>query len=206
MTLQAGAATVAAPALSFVSSREPFAGFARPSLCMGTWTERLEAAPRISSGTWPVHQIVDFFLAFLGWAAIVVSSAVLPVEDLGVRSVALYLHLIFVPVGFGAVVMMNVYAVLLRMGRQTVRDVVALTSVAHQLMAVGLGGLTATGIALDPDLDSPLMRAKLLLLLVLMLNAVRVQESTRRIVGPVVVSQIAWWGTIGIGYIITTAR
>jgi len=173
---------------------------------MGIWTERLEAAPRISSGTWAVHQIVGNFLAFLGWAAIGVSRAVLPVQDLGVQSVALYLHLIFVPVGFGAVVMMNVYAVLLRMGRQTARDVVALTSVAHRLMAVGLAGLTATGIALDPDLDSPLMRAKLVLLLVLMLNAVRVQESTRRIVGPVVVSQLAWWGTIGIGYIITTTR
>lgn len=150
--------------------------------------------------------IVDFLLAFLGWAAIVVSSAVLPVEDLGVRPVALYLHLIFVPVGFGAVVMMNVYAVLLRRGRQTLWNVVALTSVAHRIMAVGLAGLTATGLALDPDLDSPLMRAKLVLLLVLMLNAVRAQRSTRRIVGPVLVSQMTWWGTIGIGYVITTAR
>ena len=173
---------------------------------MGTWAEPRDAAPGISSGAWPVDQIVDFFLAFLGWAAIVVSSAILPVEDLGVRTAALYLHLIFVPVGFGAVVMMNVYAVLWRLGRQRMREVAALTSVAHRLMAVGLAGLTATGIALDPDLDSPLMRAKLGLLLVLMLNAVRIQESTRRIVGPVVVSQIAWWGTIGIGYVITTAR
>ena len=142
----------------------------------------------------------------LGWAAIVVSSAVLPVEDLGVRSAALYLHLIFVPVGFGAVVMMHLYLVLWRMGRQRQRDVLALTSVAHRLMAAGLAGLTATGIALNPDLESPLMRTKLVLLLVLMLNAVRVQQSTRRIVGPIVVSQAAWWGTLAIGYVITTAR
>ena len=142
----------------------------------------------------------------LGWAGIVVSTAVLPVEDLGLRSAALYLHLIFVPVGFGPVVMTHVYLVLWRMGRQRRRDVVALTSVAHKIMAAGLAGLTATGIALDPDLDSSLMRTKLVLLLVLMLNAVRVQQSTRRVVGPVVVSQIAWWGTIGIGYVITTAR
>ena len=142
----------------------------------------------------------------LGWAAIVGSSAVLPVEDLGVRSAAVYLHLIFVPVGFGAVVMLHLYLVLWRMGHQKRREVLALTSVAHKLMAVGLAGLTATGIALDPDLDSPLMRTKLVLLLVLMLNAVRVQQSTRRIAGPVVVSQIAWWGTLAIGYVVTTAR
>ena len=175
-------------------------------LYMHVLTERGERARASLSRAWPLQQAADCLLVVLAWAAIVVSSAVLPVEDLGVRSAALYLHLIFVPVSFGAVVMMNVYAVLLRMGRQTARDVVALTSVAHRLMAVGLAGLTATGIALDPDLDSPLMRAKLVLLLVLMLNAVRVQESTRRIVGPVVVSQLAWWGTIGIGYIITTTR
>lgn len=149
---------------------------------------------------------MDVCLVVLGWAGIVVSSAVLPVEDLGVRSVALYLHLVFVPVSFGAVVMMNVYAILGRMGRQRMRDVLALTGVAHRLMAAGLAGLIATGIALNPDLRSPLMRTKLVLLLVLMLNAVRVQQSIRRVVGPVVVSQVAWWGTIGIGYVITTAR
>ena len=92
---------------------------------------------------------MDTCLVVLGWAGIVVSSAVLPVEDLGVRPVALYMHLIFVPVSFGAVVMMNVYAILGRMGRQRLPDVLALTSVAHRLMAAGLAGLIATGIALD---------------------------------------------------------
>jgi hypothetical protein len=150
--------------------------------------------------------VADCLLVILGWAGIVASSAVLPVDDLGVRSAALYLHLIFVPVSFGAVVMMHVYLVLWRMRRQGRRDVLALTSVAHTLMAGGLAGLTATGIALEPDLSSPLMRTKLVLLLVLMLNALRAPQSPRRIVGPVVVSQIAWWGTIGMGYLITTAR
>jgi hypothetical protein len=173
---------------------------------MHTWAERGERARASSSGAWPLQQATDCLLVILGWAGIVASSAVLPVEDLGVRAAALYLHLIFVPVGFGAVVMMHLYLVLWRTGRLRQRDVLALTSVAHNLMAAGLAGLTATGIALDPDLGSPLMRTKLVLLLVLMLNAVRVQHSTRRIVGPVVVSQIAWWGTLGIGYVITTAR
>lgn len=142
----------------------------------------------------------------LGWAAIVVSSAVLPVEDIEVEAVARYLHLIFVAVGFGAVVMSHVYLVLCRTGHQPPTDVRALTSVTHTLMATGLAGLATTGIALDPDLSSPLIQVKLALVLVLMLSAVRVQQSHERIIGPVVVSQIAWWGTIGIGFLITTAR
>jgi hypothetical protein len=173
---------------------------------MHTLAQREERTRASSSGAWPLQQAADCLLVVLGWAGIVVSSAVLPVEDLGVRSAALYLHLIFVPVGFGAVVMMHVYLILWRTGRQRRGDVLALTTVTHKLMAAGLAGLAATGIALEPDLSSPLMRTKLFLLLVLMLGAVRVQQSTRRIVGPVVVSQIAWWGTIAIGYVITTAR
>jgi hypothetical protein len=173
---------------------------------MHVWAERGERARASTSRAWPLQQAPDCLLVVLGWAVIVISSAVLPVEDLGARSAALYLHLIFVPAGFGAVVMTHVHLVLWRMGRQPRRQVLALTSVTHTLMAAGLAGLTATGIALEPDLSSPLMRTKLVLLLVLMLNAVRVQQSPRRIVGPVVVSQIAWWGTIGIGYVITTAR
>jgi hypothetical protein len=159
-----------------------------------------------SSRAWSRQQAADCLLVALGWAAIAVSSAVLPVDDLGVRTTALFLHLIFVPVGFGAVVMSHVYLVLCRPGRQRPQNVRALTSVTHTLMAAGLAGLAATGIALDPDVSSPPMRVKLVLILVLMLSAVRVQQSHRRILGPVVVSQIAWWGTVGIGYLITTAR
>lgn len=152
------------------------------------------------------QQAVDCLLVALAWASIVVSAAVLPVDDLGVRTTALFLHLIFVPVGFGAVVMSHVHLVPCRTGRRRPSDVRALTGVTHTLMATGLAGLATTGIALGPDVGSPLMRAKLVLLLVLMLGAVRVQQSHQRIVGPVVVSQIAWWGTIGIGFLITTAR
>jgi hypothetical protein len=166
----------------------------------------MDPARAASARTWPLQKAADFLIVVVGWAAIVVSSAVLPVEDLGARSAALYVHLMFVPIAFGAVVIGHVYLLLGRTGRQRPRDVVALTTVTHRLMAAGLAGLTATGIALDPDLSSPLMRTKLVLLLVLMLNAVRVQQSKRRIVGPVVVSQVAWWGILGIGYVITTAR
>jgi len=171
---------------------------------MSAAAERARALP--SSRQWPLHQATDFLVALLGWGAIVVSAAVLPVQGLSLRPAALFVHLVFVPVGFGAVMMMNVYTVLWRMGRQSMPGVLALTSVAHRVMAAGLAGLTASGIALDPDLQSPLMRVKLALLLILMLNAVRAQQSTRRLVAPIVVSQITWWGTIGIGFLTTTSR
>jgi hypothetical protein len=160
----------------------------------------------VPSRGWPLHQAGDFLLVLLGWSAIVAGSALLPVDRLAVRPVALFVHLIFVPVGFGAVVMTSVYAVLGRTGRRSLPGVLALTSVAHQVMAAGLAGLTASGIALDPDLQSPLMRLKLVLLLVLMLSAVRAQQASRRIVGPIVVAQVAWWGAIGIGFLTTTSR
>ena len=160
---------------------------------------------------------------FLGWAVVVVSSAVMPVGDLGLRGAALFVHLISVPVGFGAAVMMNIYMVLWRLGHQSLRDVLGLISVAHRLLAGGLAGLIATGIALDPDLQDPLMRVKLGLLLALMLNAARTQHSighltalaagdtvprsvTRHVVGSAAISQIAWWGTIVIGFVTTTSR
>jgi hypothetical protein len=172
------------------------------------------------------HRAGDFVLVFLGWVAIVVCSAVLPVDDLGLGRAALFVHLICVPLGFGAVVMMNVYMVLWLLGRHSLRDVVALTSVAHQLLAAGLAGLIASGIALDPDLGNPSMRVKLVLLLVLMLNAARARHLldrlevlapamagharprsvTRRVAGSAVISQVAWWGTIVIGFVTTTSR
>lgn len=122
--------------------------------------------------------------------------------------------------------MMNFYTVLWLLGRQSLRDALALTSVAHRILAGGLAGLIATGIALDPDLQDTLMRVKLALLLLLMLNAARAQHLVgrlealaprmaghtlpgpvnRHVVGSAAISQVAWWGAIVIGFVTTTSR
>jgi hypothetical protein len=150
-----------------------------------------------------------------------VAAAILPVEDRTAGRAALFVHLICLPMAFGGVVIANVYMLRWLSGRCSLRDVLTLTSVAHPLMAIGLGGLIASGIALDPDLQATSMRVKLVLLLVVMLNAVRLQQFrgsleamdpavtgekvpwpvVRRLIGGSLVSQAAWWGSIVIGFL-----
>jgi hypothetical protein len=124
------------------------------------------------------RQATDFLVVLLGWLVVVGTAALLPVLGRGADQTALFLHLVCLPVAFGAVVMVDVYLARWLFRRMRVRDVLSLAGVAHQVMAIGLGGLIASGIALDPDLQSIQMRLKLLLLLVLMLNAVRMRRAT----------------------------
>jgi hypothetical protein len=167
----------------------------------------------------------DFLIVFAGWLAVVAGAAVLPVDDGGLRRTALFVHLTCVPLGFGAVVMSSVYTVRWLTGRSSLRDVRALADVAHPIMAVGLGGLIASGIALEPDLGSTLMRVKLLFLLVVMVNAVRMRRWSgrlatlapdvagdnvpwsviRNVVGGAALTQSAWLGAIAIGLLNQTA-
>lgn len=171
------------------------------------------------------HDATDFLVVLAGWLAVVGSAAVLPVDDGGLRRTALFVHLICVPLGFGAVVMSSVYTLRWLSGRSRVRDVRALANVAHPIMAVGLGGLIASGIALGPDLHSTLMRVKLLFLLLVMVNAVRMRRWSgrlealapdvagdsvpwsviRNVVGGAVITQSAWFGAIVIGFLNETS-
>jgi hypothetical protein len=171
------------------------------------------------------HDATDFLVVLAGWLAVVGGAAVLPVDDGELRPVALFVHLVCVPLGFGAVVMSSVYTVRWLTGRCRMRDVRSLANVTHPLMAVGLGGLIASGIALEPDLGSTLMRVKLLFLLVVMLNAVRMRRWSgrletlapdvagddvpwsviRNIVGGSVLTQSAWIGAIAIGFLNQTS-
>jgi hypothetical protein len=170
-------------------------------------------------------QATDLLLVLLAWIAVVVSASVLPVDDAGFGGTALFVHLVSLPIAFGAVVMVDVYLVLWLCGRRTVQDVLSLTGVAHRLMAVGLGGLIASGIALQPDLGEPLFQVKLVLVLAIMLSAVRLQHTTRmleelrptvrgdsvpwpvlRRVGTALLSQGAWWAVIVIGFLVNASR
>jgi hypothetical protein len=167
----------------------------------------------------------DFLIVFAGWLAVVAGAAVLPADDGGLRQIALFAHLICVPLGFGAVVMSAAYTVRWLSGRCRVRDVQAVANVTHPLMAVGLGGLIASGIALEPDLEATLMRVKLLFLLVVMVSAARMRQWSgrldalapdvagdnvpwsvmRNVVGGAVLTQSAWLGAIVIGFLNQTS-
>jgi hypothetical protein len=166
----------------------------------------------------------DFLIVVGGWLAVVTGAAVLPADEGGLRGAALFVHLVCVPIGFGTVVMSAVFTMRWLSGRCRLREVQALANVTHPLMAAGLGGLIASGLALEPDLQSTMMRVKLLLLLVVMLNAVRMRRWSgrlevlapdvagdnvpwpviRNVVGGAVLTQAAWVGAIVIGFLTTT--
>jgi hypothetical protein len=181
------------------------------------------AAP---SGALP-RRLGDFAVVTAAWALAVTAAAAFPLEHSGVAKVALFVHLMSMAVGFGAVVMVDVYGLLWLLGYRTLSELMTLVKAAHGVIAVGLGGLLASGIALKPDLASPLGRLKLFFVLIVMLNGVaaqrtlhRLTESLRadvrgasipwavfqRVLSAALISQSSWWGAITIGFLTSAGR
>lgn len=169
----------------------------------------------------------DFALVTAAWGVAVVGAAVFPLDDPDVGRAALFIHLVSMAVGFGAVIMIDVYGLLWLFGSRTLSDLVALATAAHGVIAVATGGLLASGIALRPDLGTPLARFKMVLVLVLMLNGVAAQRMLYRMTATLrpdvsgasipwggfqrglaaaLISQASWWGSISIGFITTASR
>lgn len=184
------------------------------------------AAPTAASTAVP-HRAADFALVAAAWVLAVVGAVVFPLDDPQIARAALFIHLVSMAAGFGAVLMIDVYGLLWLFGYRTLSDVVALASAAHGVIAVGVGGLLASGIALRPDLETPLARFKMLLVLVLMLNGAAAQRTLhrmkdrlspevsgasipwsgfQRMLTAALVSQSTWWGCIAIGFITNANR
>jgi len=175
----------------------------------------------------PARRAISFAVVTGAWALAVLATAVVPARDPQVAGVALFIHLVSMAVGFGAVVMVDVYGLLWLFGARTLSELVALAKVAHGVIALGVAGLLASGIPLRPDLTSGLARLKLLLVLVLMLNGVAAQRALhrlqatlptdlrgasipwvafQRVLFAALVSQSTWWGAIAIGFVTNGRR
>jgi hypothetical protein len=184
-------------------------------------------ADTISLPTKTARRASDFVAVIGAWLLAVMAAAALPLRDPHGARVALFVHLISMAVGFGAVIMTDVYGTLWLLGHRTLDDVLSLAAAAHTLIALAVGGLLASGIALRPDLTSPLARLKLGLVLVLMLNGVAAQRTLHRLrhtlpsevsganipwdafqrtVAAAAVSQSTWWGAIAIGFLTNANR
>ena len=185
------------------------------------------SAPSRPTTAAPPLRPADIALVTAAWALAVVGAAVFPLDDPQVARAALFIHLVAMAVGFGAVIMVDVYGLLWLFGYRTLSDLVALAAAAHGVIAVGVGGLLASGIALRPDLDTPLARFKMVLVLALMLNGVAAQRMLQRMgtslppdvrgaripwagfqraLVTAMVSQSTWWGCIAIGFITNANR
>jgi len=169
----------------------------------------------------------DYAAVTGAWAVAVVAAAVFPLDDPLVTRVALFIHLMSMAIGFGAVIMIDAYGLLWLFGHRTLAELVDLDTVAHTVIAVAVGGLLASGVALQPNLGKPLAVFKMLLVLVLMLNGLAAQRMLQRLrrtlppatrgssipweafqrgLSAALISQATWWGSIAIGFITNAGR
>lgn len=192
-------------------------------------TRRTPAAPVAvapATRTRRARPIVDYAAVAGVWAVAVAAAAVFPLDHPQVSRVALFVHLVSMAIGFGAVIVIDVYGLLWLAGRRTLSELLDLGAAAHAMIAIAVGGLLASGIALQPDLDATLAQLKMLLVLVLMLNGLAAQRFLARLrrlppetrgdsipwaafqrgLTAALVSQASWWGAIAIGFITNAAR
>jgi hypothetical protein len=132
--------------------------------------------------------------------------------------VALFVHLISLVVGFGAVLAVDWYGLLSLSRRVTIGDVLLTAERLTPLIWIGLAGLTASGVLLKPNLSSWLVLTKLFCVVgvgivgVLALSTSRLME--RQMPAPARslihrgmmlagASQTLWWTAVIIGFITT---
>ncbi|MGW7378707.1 hypothetical protein [Streptomyces sp. NPDC054794] len=186
----------------------------------------LPSEPSVSPQAGPVRRLGLFdtwwtvaaaaLAACLGLSACAWISLHLRVDP-ALHTVALFVHLASLVLGFGAVLMADYYALLFLTGRCALRDALGSTAHLHVPIWTGLAGLVASGVMLQPDLDSPLTRVKSVLVLVLTLNGLQAgllnrrmaQRATAAVLAPrflgwgtatALVSQVCWWGAVVIGF------
>lgn len=132
------------------------------------------------------------------------------------HDVALFAHLGFLILGFGAILVADYFFALWVLGRATFMEAVVNTSRLHPLVWSGLVGLVISGALLGPNLASGITILKLGFVAMLTLNGVQAMALGRRMsalngVPPMglllwggltaAVSQICWWGAVVIGFL-----
>jgi hypothetical protein len=132
------------------------------------------------------------------------------------RDFALFAHLGFLVLGFGAVLVADYFFALWVLGRSTFAEAVANASRLHLLVWSGLVGLVISGALLSPNLTSGTTILKLGLVAALIINGVQAMALGGRmsvldeappmrllILGGLTsaVSQICWWGAVVIGFL-----
>ncbi len=139
--------------------------------------------------------------------------------------VVLFLHLLSLVLGYGAVLLVDWAGLWYVLRHKTKQDLLKLTSMAQPIIWLGLSGLIITGVLLRPNLAKPLTQLKLLLVAIIVMNGVNLhfvqramrsetiqtfwQLPKRLIVWSVVsisLSQLAWLGAMVIGFINTSSH
>ena len=157
---------------------------------------------------------------FLGWLAAVVAGAMIaPVP--AARPWALFGHLVFLAISFGAVLAVELHGLAALLRITTLGRVASVATSLDPLIWGGLIGLAATGAVLAPDLARPLTVVKLIAVLAVAINGLWARELAHalRAVPPTArgiprhllaralrvsaVSQVGWWSAVAIGFLTT---
>ncbi|MCX4986196.1 hypothetical protein [Streptomyces sp. NBC_00572] len=137
--------------------------------------------------------------------------------DGSLQTVARFLHLAFLTVGFGSVLAVDWFAVLWLTGRRPLAGVLDTACALQTPIWAGLGGLVVTGLFLRPDLGSTLTLVKLGLVVAVTLNGLWAHRLGQLLDGfrdsavprgllvrsgvAATVSQTGWWGACLIGFL-----
>jgi hypothetical protein len=155
----------------------------------------------------------------LAWGAAVTAGSHLR-PGAYVHHGALFVHLVSLVAGLGAVIVLDVYGAGSMFGRRSPVTVARLAGSLEPLIWGGLAGLAISGALLAPNLQSPLTWVKLAAVLAAGLNGVNAHglgqavealpdgTSLRelpkrllwRLLGTAAVSQAAWWIAVLIGF------
>lgn len=139
---------------------------------------------------------------------------------------ALIVHLISLTVSLGAVVVIDWTGLAWMAGLRTLRETMRTAEAASPLVWLGLAGLLASGLLLEPDLGTPLPWVKMTAILLLANNGLVVDQLELqmrrlapgasageippsllwRIKGSVVASHVGWWTAVGVGIVTMLQR
>lgn len=183
---------------------------ALPSPLLETKGRRIEAL-RMLAGYGGAALGVTVGLVAAIWVTLHVSP------DPILRDGALFIHLVSVVVGMGAVLTLDWFAAKWMLGHHEKADLLRLVGGAHTLIWIGLAGLTLSGMFLEPDLTSRMTQVKLVAVLAVALNGLhahRLQhalESAENMswllmarAGLVAtISQVGWWTAVLVGHLNT---
>ncbi|GGO86064.1 hypothetical protein GCM10011584_07520 [Nocardioides phosphati] len=173
------------------------------------------ASPILGATRAGVGRTVMLGVALVGaWAASIAGALTLETSH-NLHMCALFLHLGCLIAGFGAVMTLDWFGLLWLSGRRALADVLDVADAAHPLIWMGLLGLAATGMLLEPSL-TPLTCVKLgavLLVAINGLNAMRLNHAMGRLdrdpdrpmmvwsAVTVSLSQLGWWTACLIGFL-----
>lgn len=138
---------------------------------------------------------------------------------------ALFVHLVSVTVGFGAVIATDVCGLLWSLGQRSTRDLLNFTGVTQPLIWLGYIGLVVSGLFLHPNLHRALTDIKLVGVVIVGLNGIYLhflRLETKRLGDKkfadtpmiyklksfwgIAVSQLFWWTAIVIGFLTATKK